>query len=98
MANKFRVVYEWLQRLVGGNVSSQEPSQRSQVKKFDIVNVTQHTPPVQPTRTSRTGKFANITQTRPKKCPLCHTSTSGNITKLDNGSWKCKACGHTWRG
>jgi ribosomal protein L37AE/L43A len=96
MLRKFQILYERARRFIITRLS-----QRSQRKKFDVMNLTQHTSVTQATETRSTSRLRNMTQTRPKKCGRCQTSENsrpGNITKLDNGLWKCKACGHTWRG
>ncbi len=94
MLKKFQILYQWTQKFIINAFS-----QQSQRKKFDVVS-TRQTPVVKPTETNSRGGFTPIAQTRPRKCSYCGTSEEskpGNITKLENGSWKCKACGHTWR-
>lgn len=98
MLRKFQILYEWMRQFIVTRFSQESP-QRSPKKKFDILGSTQQAPVVRPTETRRNGKFGNITQTRPRKCPYCRTSEDsrpGNITKLDNGSWNCKTCNHIW--
>jgi tRNA(Ile2) C34 agmatinyltransferase TiaS len=99
MLRKFQILYEWTRQFIVTRFSQESP-QRSPKKKFDILGSTQQAPIVQLTETRSTSRLKNITQTRPKICPRCRTSDNsrlGNITKLDNGSWKCKTCDHTWR-
>jgi len=94
MLKKFQILYERTRRFITTRLSPQSPK-----RKFDVVNLTQQTSVAQATETRSSGRLRNMTQTRPKQCGRCRTSENsrpGNITKLDNGLWKCKACGHTW--
>lgn len=94
MLKKFQILYQWTRKFIINAFS-----QQSQRKKFDVVS-TRQTPVVKPTGTHGSGGFITIAQTRPRQCRVCRTSEDskpGNITKLEDGSWKCKACGYTWR-
>ena len=54
-------------------------------KKFKVIKI------VDPPR------LKHPTETRPKKCPMCHTENK--ITRTSKGKWKCKKeeCGYEWQ-
>lgn len=44
---------------------------------------------------SASGRMKKIVQTRPKACLYCRNENK--VTKLPDGTWKCKKCGYEWK-
>jgi hypothetical protein len=87
---KLLAISEWF-----GNLFKNHGQQRSRKKKFIVVSESS----LRRRNNSCSGKFGNISQTRPQKCPLCRTEEArqpGNIFRTPEDKWGCKACGHQW--
>jgi transposase-like protein len=98
MLRKLRVVYEWAKKFFIVSVSK-----RPTTKKFSVIREVQISSPRQnstATGSTNSGRFKNMTKTRPTICPICRTSEAsrpGNISRRPDERWECKECGNHWR-
>lgn len=95
MFKKFQILYE---RAINHFRRSNNPIEENlnmeeSSKKFVVIKETHFAPPPK-----KSGKLTKMTETRPQKCPMCHTGGSSNIfrTPTPEKTWGCKKCGHEW--